>query len=228
MNWAEDCAAVIPCLNEEATISSLIQGLRPLLPTVLVIDDGSTDRTRVLAEAEGAEVLCHPANRGKGAALRTGWGAAHSMGFTWAMTLDGDGQHSPEDVPAFLRCAEAHPAALVIGDRMGDAARMPWLRRRVNRWMSRRLSQAAGRPLPDSQCGCRLMNLDALATLALSTEHFEIESEVLLAFLGAHYEVRFVPIRSIYKREHSKIHPVRDTLRWLRWWRKARRRFGFR
>jgi DNA-binding transcriptional LysR family regulator len=85
--------------------------------------------------------------------------------------------------------------------------------------MSRRLSQAAGRELPDSQCGFRLMDLEAWAAMMLTTSHFEVESEVLLAFIRAGHCVGFVPIRAIYKEEQSKIHPVRDTVRWMRWWR---------
>jgi hypothetical protein len=101
---------------------------------------------------------------------------------------------------------------------MGKAGSMPWLRRRVNHWMSRRLTVTAGRLLPDSQCGFRLMKLSAWAGLKISATHFEIESEVLLAFVRAGLEVEFVPVRAIYKDEQSKIHPVRDAVRWLKWW----------
>ena len=107
---------------------------------------------------------------------------------------------------------------------MAQAEQMPWLRRFVNRWMSRRLSKAIGKPLPDSQCGFRLMNLRAWSGLAITATHFEIESEVLLAFLAGGYAVEFVPVRVIYKNEQSKIHPWRDTVRWFRWWARARRR----
>jgi len=95
---------------------------------------------------------------------------------------------------------------------------MPWLRQSVNRWMSERLSRVAGRPLPDSQCGFRLLNLKAWSRLSLKTTRFEIESELLLAFLSAGEKVEFVPIRTIYKGEPSKIQPLRDTLRWFKWW----------
>src|SRR3974377_600632 len=102
---------------------------------------------------------------------------------------------------------------------MAEATAMPWARRWVNRWMRRRLSAAAGLPLPDSQCGFRLMKLSAWAQLGITTTHFEIESEVLLAFVRAGLGVQFVPVRAIYKDEQSKIHPVRDAVRWARWWR---------
>ena len=218
MNWPEVCAAVIPCFNEEATIRSVVSSVRQHIPTVLVVDDGSTDASAVQAQLAGARVLHHEKNSGKGAALRTGWKKAQDRGFSWALCLDGDGQHAADDIPAFLRCAEESSAALVIGNRMQATQSMPWLRRIVNRWMSRRLSRVAGRPLPDSQCGFRLLNLQSWSRLSLKSLRFEIESELLLGFLSAGEKVEFVPIRTIYKGAPSKIHPLRDTLRWFKWW----------
>jgi hypothetical protein len=141
------------------------------------------------------------------------------QGFEWAVTLDGDGQHAPEDLPALLWCAKQTGALLVIGNRMDNAHAMPWLRRRVNRWMSRKLSQRAGRQLPDTQSGFRLIHLRTWAALPLKTERFEVESETLMAFLAAGQRVEFVPIRVIRSSRRSHIHPVTDSLRWLRWWR---------
>ena len=224
MDWPSKCAAVIPCFNEEATIGSVVAATRRFLSTVLVIDDGSLDQTVERADAAGAVTLRHGRNFGKGRALQEGWRWACERGFTWAMTLDGDGQHSAEDIPSFLRCAEQSGAALVIGNRMNAAAEMPWLRRVVNRWISRRISQAAGQLLPDSQCGFRLMNLETWSSLPIDASRFEIESEVLLAFVAAGHAVEFVPIRVIYKNEASKIHPLRDSARWFRWWMSWRKR----
>jgi hypothetical protein len=134
------------------------------------------------------------------------------------LTLDGDGQHAPEDFPALLRCAGQTGAWLVIGDRMHNAPAIPWLRRQVNRWMSRKLSRLAGRPLPDTQCGLRLIHLGTWAAMPLRTERFEVESETLMAFLAAGRRVEFVPVRVIRSGRRSHIHPVADSLRWLRWW----------
>ena len=137
--------------------------------------------------------------------------------------LDVDGQHAPNYIPSFLARADATSAELIIGNRMPDCAKMPWLRRAVNRWMSARISKLAGRTFPDTQCGFRLMNLDAWTALAIDAGHFEIESEVLLAFARAGWRIEFVPIEVIYRKERSKIHPLRDTVRWFRWWRRVRR-----
>lgn len=223
MNWPEQCAVVIPCLNEEEAIGPLVTAVRSRLPNVFVVDDGSADRTAALAAEAGAVVLRHEKSRGKGAALQTGWRHALDRGFQWALSMDGDGQHSPDDIASFLNSAGRTMTQLTVGNRMNHAAQMPWLRRLVNRWMSRRISRVAGRPLPDSQCGFRLMHLEVWATLPINALHFEIESDVLLAFATRNCRIEFVPVRVLYKNERSKIDPLTDTVRWLRWWQKARR-----
>ena len=195
---------------------------RPVLE-IIVVDDGSVDATAVRAAKAGAVVIRHDAMRGKGAALNAGWRRAAELGFAWALTMDGDGQHAPDDIPGFFLVAAQGDADLVVGNRMTNAAEMPWLRRQVNLWMSWRLSNASGIHMPDSQCGFRLMKLGAWSKLSIEAKHFEIESEVLLAFVAGGYSVNFVPIQVIYRGEHSKIHPLRDTWRWFSWWRRARR-----
>jgi glycosyltransferase involved in cell wall biosynthesis len=210
---------VIPCFNENAGIAALVAALRRNLSLVIVVDDGSTDDTTALARNAGAMVVRHERNLGKGAALRSGLSQARSQGFAWVVTLDGDGQHVPDDLPGFLRCAEETGALLVVGDRMHQAHAIPWLRRQVNRFMSRQLSRHIGGHLPDTQCGFRLIHLETWASLPLNTEHFEIESEMLMAFLAAEHPVAFVPIQVIGRGRNSHIRPVADSLRWWKWWR---------
>ncbi len=214
--------AVIPCLNEAGSIGDLVASVGRILPRVIVVDDGSSDNTAACACAAGAEVIRHAIPQGKGAALVRGWTHARELSFPWALCLDGDGQHAPSDISKFLTAAESTGAPLIVGNRMGQADAMPWLRRGVNRWMSRRLSRLTGRELPDSQCGFRLLQLEAWSKLSLETRHFEIESELLVAFARADLPIEFVPIQVIYRRERSKIQPWRDTVRWLRWWHRTR------
>ena len=215
---------MIPCRNETAALGALVREVSAQLPHVIVVDDGSTDDTALVARAAGAEVVAHARTLGKGAALQTGWQRAREQGFAFALCLDGDGQHAPGDIGNFRECAARTGASLVVGNRMHAAEKMPWLRRLVNRWMSRKLSAVAGCELPDSQCGFRLVRLAALDEVRLQTMQFEIESEQLLAFVAAGLRVEFVPVEVIYRAERSKIHPLRDTLRWFRWrreWRKV-------
>jgi glycosyltransferase involved in cell wall biosynthesis len=215
-------AVVIPCLNEAAGIGEVVKAVKGLVQTVFVVDDGSSDGTAMMAKNAGAEVVRHVSPRGKGAALQTGWALARKRGFRWALAMDGDGQHLASDIPKFFESAERTGATLIVGNRMGKPEGMPRVRRFVNGWMSRRISSLAGMPLPDSQCGFRLMNLEAWAAQRISAAHFEIESDVLLAFARSGGPVAFVPIEVVYKGEQSKIHPVRDTLRWVGWWWRVR------
>ena len=165
-------AVEIPDLNEasaearqqtQQSLHQVIQGLKAgrnhiLWPSGRVYRSGGH-------ESLGAEVLRHDVPSGKGAALHTGWRQALERGFKWTLTLDGDGQHSPEDIPRFFECADRTAAELVSGNRMTDPKIMPWNRRFVNRWMSKRISKFTGREMPDTQCGFRLMNLKAWAAV---------------------------------------------------------------
>lgn len=216
------CAAVVPCFNEARTIAPLVSALLKHVNLVMVVDDGSADETALRAEAAGAIVIRHGKNSGKGMALRTGLSQLLNLGFEWGVTLDGDGQHDPSDLPALVQCAEQTGALLVIGNRMHQAQAMPWLRRHVNRWMSRKLSHCAGRHLPDTQSGFRLIHLQTWASLLLNTCHFEVESEMLIAFLSAKHSVEFVPVQVIASERESRIRPFTDTLRWWNWWRTLR------
>ena len=217
MDWKTQCLAIIPCFNEAACIGAVVGGVKPYLPNVLVIADGSTDATAEIARLAGAEVLPLPHNTGKGAALQAGWQHAHDRGFAWVLMLDGDGQHAPADIPRFFDRAETGHARLVIGNRMNHPESMPWLRRQVNRWMSQRISRLTGVALPDSQCGFRLAHLPTLLALSIHANRFEIESAMLVAFCRAGCRVEFVPVQTIYRNEQSNINPLSDTVRWLRW-----------
>lgn len=186
------------------------------------MDDGSIDRTSELAASAGAEVVRHESPQGKGRALNTGWQRAAELGFQWALAMDGDGQHAAEDMPGFLNAAMSGDADLIVGNRFDNPGSMPWVRRVVNEWMSWRLSRIAGCPLPDSQCGFRMMRLAAWSRLKLRASHFEIESEMLLSFVVGGYAVQFIPVRTIYGAEQSKIKPLRDTMRWFQWLREAK------
>jgi hypothetical protein len=110
---------------------------------------------------------------------------------------------------------------MVVGNRMGEAPKLPWLRRWVNRTMSRIISRRAGRVLPDTQSGFRVIHLPTWSTLSLQTRRFEMESEMLMAFLAVGARVDFVPVQVIRSHRHSHIHPLTDSWRWLKWWKES-------
>lgn len=219
MSESDQIAVVIPCQNEAASISWVVRKARELIPALYVVDDGSRDETAELAERCGAHVLRHSSPSGKGAALASGFRAASAAGFKWALAMDGDGQHDPADIPKFLSAAQSGSASMIIGNRMESADTMPWVRRTVNRWMSRQLGNFCGVELPDSQCGFRLVNMAAWKLLTFKTHNFEIESELIVRFIRAGFGLEFVPVQTRYGSETSKIRPLRDTMRWFRWWR---------
>ncbi len=110
-------AALIPCRNEARALPRLLEEVRRFLPAVLVVDDGSHDETGAIARQMGADCVRLWPGRGKGAALQAGFRRLEELGFSHALTLDGDGQHSPADIPRFLSCRENTGADLVVGDR---------------------------------------------------------------------------------------------------------------
>ena len=215
--------AVIPCLNEARTIGPLVSALAPHVHASLVVDDGSTDDTSSVATEAGARVLRHPHPLGKGAALASGWTTAASSGALWVLLLDGDGQHAPEDAPGLFAAAASPNIQLVVGDRTPQADSMPWIRRVTNRCMSRWITSLAGVPIPDSQCGYRLVHLPSLERVRLQTRQFEIESEMIVAFARANLGIATAPIQVRYQGERSKISPIPDSIRWLRWYLASRR-----
>lgn len=214
---------VIPCLNEERSIGALTRAAQCFVKRVYVVNDGSTDSTGSEARQNGAEVLDHATPRGKGRSLEAGLTRAYADGFKWAICMDGDGQHDPAEIPHFLQTAETNLPHLIIGNRIGREKSMPCVRRWVNAWMSARLSKLCAVGIPDSQCGFRMVELESWSKLSLQASAFEIESELLLQSLRAHYRIVFVPIKTVYGQERSKIRPIRDSIRWFRWYFRARR-----
>ena len=209
-------AALIPAYREAARIAPVIRGVRKHVGAVLVVDDGSEDDTAAVAREAGAEVVRHEINRGKGAAIKTGLNLLAQRGFDWIVLLDGDGQHSPEDVPALLAARHPGRPPLVLGNRMGDTATMPAVRRMVNRAMSAAIGGLCGQHIPDTQCGFRLVAAEVVPLLQCPSDRFDYESEMLFALSRAGHRIRSVPVQTLYGGEKSKIHPVRDTVRFLR------------
>jgi len=217
-------AAVIPGYHEEVHVREVAERTRTQLDHVLVIDDGSTDATAERAREGGAEVIVHPVNLGKGESIKTGlrhWLAWAEIEFI--LILDADGQHLPDEIGRFLAAANASEAGLFIGTRMNDVRDMPFVRRTVNRYMSRRISRLCGQDVPDTQCGYRMVHRSLAPHLLAGTGRFDYETEMLIIASRAGFRIASVPISTIYSDEVSSIHPVRDTLRFLKLMRRYER-----
>ncbi len=209
-------AALIPAYLERRHIAQVVRRTLPYVGEVLVIDDGSGDETADRAEAAGARVLRHARNQGKGAAIKTGFRDLVKRNFTHIMMLDADGQHLPEEIPRFLAEASQTDAQMILGSRMEDTSGMPPLRRLTNRAMSRVISRICRQPIPDSQCGFRLLHVDIVPFLFCPSNAYEYETEMLFIAARSGHRISSVPVSTVYADETSKIRPVRDSLRFAR------------
>ena len=165
--------ALIPALNAEKTIGDVVRDCRAQLETVVVIDDGSNDATGEIARANGAIVLRHDVNRGKGASLKTGFAYAVENGFDGVITLDADGQHLPSEIPKILKAHEESGADLVIGGRSHLFDHMLPRRRLANRFSAWSIAIAAGTRVTDSQSGFRFYSTKMLRAIKLRTDAIE-------------------------------------------------------
>lgn len=195
-------------------MGSVVRGLRRHLARVLVVDDGSTDRTSEAARDGGAELLRLASNGGKGAALRAGLARLLASDATHVAFVDADGQHDPEDLPRLLEAARAGEP-FVIGSRMGEAGAIPAYRYRTNEIGSRILSRMTGLEIEDAQSGYRVVAASLLRRLALNANGYIIETEMLLKAAPHIRRFRHVPVRAIYGGP-SHYRPFRDT--WVISW----------
>ena len=210
----ETALALIPAYQEGPRIAPVVERARAHLP-VVVVDDGSTDDTAAQAEAAGATVLRQTPNAGKGAALRAGFRHALERGAPAVVTLDADGQHDPDEVPAFLAAFENGRPELVVGCR--DFAGMPPLRRLSNTLGTWVFSAAVGRRVADNQSGYRLIGPRLMTALLDSDESgFEFEVEMIARCIALGLPLAEVPIRTIYAGEPSHIRNVEHVSEFLR------------
>ncbi|MBM4013911.1 MAG: glycosyltransferase family 2 protein [Planctomycetes bacterium] len=208
-------AVLIPNYNNAHTLGDVVSRALDALPDVLVIDDGSTDSSASVLDHFRSRIRSerHAVNRGKGAALKTGFAALAAAGFTHAIALDADGQHFPEDLPAMLAESRAHPDALVIGVRDMQAAGAPRKSRFGLACANTALRLFTGVRCRDTQSGFRSYPLPSITALPLHGDRYDLEMEVLFAAARAGIAIREVPIRVTYTPEGGRVthfRPVRD------------------
>lgn len=206
---------LIPSYNEARTIGAITKELKSRALTVYVVDDGSTDRTADIAASQGAVVIAHDKNKGKGASLIEGFDHILKKDFDAILIMDGDGQHATGDVDKFFDKMAETGADIVIGNRMLDTASMPIARKITNRIMSRIISNMCGQVIPDTQCGFKLVKRNVLESIKFEFSNFEIESEILFKAAKKGFKIESIPIKTVYRDETSKIKPIFDTIRFL-------------
>jgi glycosyltransferase involved in cell wall biosynthesis len=220
-----DIAAVIPAYQAAATVADVVGRVRAAVPSArsYVIDDGSRDGTAAAARGAGAVVLSHPDNRGKGAALQTGVDEAMNGGVDLVVTLDADGQHPPESIPALLAPLGQGRADLVLGarDRSGP---MP-VPRRVSNWLSSAVtSLLGGHRITDAQTGFRAFRAGLARAVRPPESRYDYEAAFLLGALAGGWRVTSVPVPTIYAGAPSHFGLWSDTVRLAR----VYARFGLR
>lgn len=206
----------IPALNAANTLPALIDQLEKAYPhiSILVIDDGSTDQTSEIALLHGAGLIAHKRNLGKGAALRAAFDYAIAHEFDAVVTLDADLQHDPAEVQLFLEEFNDDRTILLGVRRLSPD--MPFPRKVSNSLSTFVASVFAGRRITDSQSGFRLVPTRILRSLQLVSNRYDLEPELIIRAARAGFQIRGIPITTIYNDSASSIQPLRDTLRFLK------------
>jgi glycosyltransferase involved in cell wall biosynthesis len=207
--------AVIPALDAGRSVGRVVEGCLTYLPDVVVVNDGSADDTRAVAEKAGARVVDHPKNMGKGAALKSGFRLAIDEGFDAVLSLDADGQHLPAEIPKLLDAFRETGADLVIGDRSRLWGGMVPRRRNANRFSAWAISRCAGVRVPDTQSGFRVYSIDMLRSIPIRADGFAAESEVIVRTGRSGGRIVAVPIELGFVDGLSTSHyrPLLDTIR---------------
>ena len=212
----ESICVIIPTYNNAGTVCDVAGRAVAQGYPVIVVNDGSTDDTAARLAQSGlpVTVLTHPRNRGKGIALRTAFTHAREQGFRYAITLDADGQHYPEDIPVLVEALTQHPGALIVGSRNLQAENMPGGNTFANRFSNFWFEVQTTRSLPDTQTGYRAYPLDRLPSLRILTSRYEAELALLVFSAWKGIELVPVAIRVCYPEDRvSSFRPFRDFAR---------------
>ncbi len=192
----------IPVYNEERYVDTVLTEVRKRMDDILVIDDGSTDRTPMLLSQHPVEVIRHASNRGYGRSMMDMFRWAAVDGFDWLITMDCDEQHEPAAIPDFLAAIAEDDADVVSGSRYFDAASLvdapPPDRRRINQLLTDEINQRLGLELTDAFCGFKAYRVASLAGLQLDVDGYDFPMQFWVQAVANGLRVRELPVRLIY------------------------------
>lgn len=211
----EKTMALIPAYNAAHLLQPVVEGALKVIADVVVVDDGSADGTSEVARKAGARVVRHEKNRGKGAALKTGFQYALEQGFDSVVTLDADGQHLPQEIPRFIDARRTSGADLIIGSRSRLFKGMKRRRRLANRFSAATISWSSGSAVDDSQSGFRLYSKRLLQSVGMKSDGFAAESEIIVRAGRGGFHILMIPIDLgfIDGVQTSHYRAVKDTFR---------------
>ncbi len=210
------CCVLIPTYNNERTLNRVVDGVLKYTEHIIIVNDGATDSTPdILKSYPNLEQIHFPINKGKGIALREGFIKAHQLGYAYAITIDSDGQHYPEDIAVFISAIENSPESLLIGDRNMTQEGIPKKSSFGNNFSNFWYTFETGVKLTDTQSGYRLYPLERLANLNYFTNKFEFEIEVIVRASWKGIIVKNVPIQVLYDESERVTHfrPIKDFTR---------------
>ena len=203
----ERICVIVPTYNNEKTIVDVLQRIQAYTHNIIVVNDGSTPETlaaiRTLTELP--DIVDYAPNRGKGYALIQGFRRALELGYRYAVTIDSDGQHFPEDIPVIIDCHSANKDALVVGSRNLTADNMPSRNTFANKFSNFWFRLQTGIPLEDTQSGFRLYPLETINLRWPITPRYEAELELLVFSAWRGVPVVFVPVRVYYPPEGERV-----------------------
>ena len=208
-------AVIIPVYNHGEQIGEVIQQTLKLGFPVFVVDDGSTDSTsHVIETSSGINILRHPVNRGKGAAILTGFSAATQKKCDWAITLDGDGQHNPLDAKNLLQAVNEGERCIVIGKRLGmeELANVPWTSKFGRKFSNFWVWVAGGPRVEDSQSGFRLSPLPEVLQLDVEARRYKFEVEILVKARQRGIKTKEAPVSVVYQAKGKRVSHFRPWL----------------
>jgi glycosyltransferase involved in cell wall biosynthesis len=207
---------LIPTYNNAGTVGNVVRGVLDYTDQVIVVNDGSTDSAlKVLGEFT-VDVVSYSQNRGKGYALRQGFARAVTLGFDYAIAIDSDGQHFPDDLPHFLAAIQRCPGALVIGARNMDQSSVPGKSSFGNSFSNFWFRVETGLRVNDTQSGYRLYPVKALMDFRFFTRKYEFEIEVLVRAAWEGIRILEVPVKVYYPEKNERVshfRPFRDFTR---------------
>lgn len=207
--------AIIPTFNEEKNIIQLISELKKYIKDILIVDDGSTDKTlKLIRNIEKINIITNLKNHGKGNAIKKGFQFAIKKNYDLVILLDGDGQHKPSEIGKFIKKSDNYD--LIIGNRMHNHYDMPLIRRFVNKIDSLIVSKIISFKVDDVHCGYRAIRTDLIKKLDLKSERFEIEAEIVLKAIKKNAKIANLNISCIYSNQKSSINPIVDTYRFIK------------
>jgi glycosyltransferase involved in cell wall biosynthesis len=215
-------ALLIPAYNEEKHIKKVIQNCLPYRLDIIVVDDGSIDKTAQVVKGiretdKNLIFLQHQRNKGKGAALDTGFKHALAKKYQGVITLDADDQHDPQEIKNFLDMIEKEKPDLIIGSRFQNTQGMPFIRLGTNYVTSWIISKIAGQKIEDVQSGFRYISDKVIKNIELKTKDFETEPELILKAAWLGYKIKNIPISTIYYEGFvSEVNKITDTAKFFR------------